>query len=293
MKHDHIFATELIGGSSNDSSTRHIGANFFNMIKEGGWKKYVDTTIKAYIECGFKRIELHNPMGTGISGVHQTMDFTQFIDVQENYPFLVKDFYQAFRPVTEMGVEVMCYVGGLFSEKLFAYKRKKYSQDNYLSLIERSLKEPINAGMTIGLDYSHAYPEETTEWKVIELLNSLGVKVYLETYPLRSMPHTWTYPSLVQEDFWWWHKTAEAAPREKVTGEVLRWLNIPFGGHTWDEWKTFIPKFVNDCAVTGETPMVAGWTFASEKIKLADLLGQKSSGDLKHFMKAEDFINGY
>lgn len=178
----------LIGGSATDPATRNVGWS----LKQAGWTGFVSGLAKPdSIDAGYKRVWLHNPFGVGKDG----MSVFQFLHAQAQTPWLTEDFVEAWAPVVASGVEVIAYVG---TPLAFAQRTSRA-----LELAVQTAIEPfLSAGCSIGFDYAESIGSDSPAYQVLLYLRSLGTRVYLEPAPLATMPHLWSFDTVIARDYW-------------------------------------------------------------------------------------------
>lgn len=225
-----VIQWETIGGATNDASKRRVGWD----IDRNGWQGYVNGRVAQLRALGMRRILMHNPFGT-LPG--EDFQFDQYIHAQEmGLTWLTNGFVQAWKPVTDAGVEVICYIGKLAHDVDFT---SLTDLQQYMARVKRSLQPMIDAGCSIGLDSIVGNDFDSREYMVAEMLRQSGVKVYNENRPPR--------------DFTWWHNFGGvyyddgflnsqphvspdlqwAATNDLLKGEILRYTGNPPPGSVY------------------------------------------------------------
>lgn len=213
-------------GSGADPAHRNIGWN----IATEGWQQFVDAMVRPAIEMGVTRFWIHNPAGTEAG---QPMQADQFARAREAglYPVL-KDFVQAWKPITAR-YEVVAYLG------LFEQEFMDLAPAQFLDRVMESYRLPIEAGMSIGFDAMFQEDGTRADQRFMRLLQSLGVKTYVEPWPRNTSPQLFDCNNISTVQLYN-HKLyvdpSWAAAREKLTGEIVIALNSPMS-----EWDPRIP----------------------------------------------------
>ena len=273
---DPIIAGFLIGGSSDVVADRQVGRN----LKRLGWMGFVTKEVRPAIAWGATRVEIHNPFGS-VAG--QDMQFDQAIhardgvaDMHPPIPWLTEGFVEAWRPITQSGVEVIAYLGYLKDDADF----KALSPLKWLERFEESCRLPLEAGMSLGFDASAQFPADSREFAALELTRRLGVKVYVEGRPPKDGRHLWDYPIFMADN---WFKrsnptkhpdSAWAAPNEKLTGEIVRMVLEPPPGKNHQNMSWYVP-LVKQIIADGHTAWVDVAFLARARVKKMDLVGKR------------------
>lgn len=247
-------------GSGRAPAIRNTGWN----IARDGWQQFVDQWIKPMIDLGVRRFQLHNPFGTDLG---EPMEMDQAIEAeQRGLRGLLDDFVSAWRPITASGqVEVISYLG-LFDVDMRRLQTGQYSKDDFLETFWKCFRLPLDAGMSLGWDALHynGVGERDTWYLMYRLIQSLGVKCYIEPWPHRLRPHLWdcnhestvqVWRNMVRDPNRW---PSWAAPREVCTGEACVIMNSPDAtqGHTWQNGDTWQPQWCREIMAQGMTPIV-------------------------------------
>lgn len=225
---ERIMHWETISGGNQPASVRTIGWG----IPQHGWGQYVSGRFATLQSYGTRRILLHNPFGT-LPG-EAIFQFDQFILAQEaGLTNVTNTFVDAWRPVTQSGVEVIAYIGKLWQDPDFDALT---DFDAYMDRVMRSIRPMIEAGVSIGFDSIVAAPGDSRAYMVVEAVRNSGVKVYNENRPSASNTFYHSYNGVYYDHWWpggdpannpdaWW-----AATNQQLTGEILRaTMNPPTG----------------------------------------------------------------
>jgi hypothetical protein len=215
---------ETIGGSGHDEADMNVGWS----IKTVGWSGYVNTRVAQLRNLGMQRMFLHNPFGTSQNDTE--FQFDQFIHAQNRgLNWLTNGFAEAWKPVTDAGIEVIAYIGKLPGDPDFTSLNMK----DFLVRVWRSVEPLLKAGMSIGLDSINGVLDHSREFLVAKMLRDNGVKVYSENRPAAGA--TWWHdfggvyynrgflssqPELGPHNYW-------TAPNSMLRGDILRWTSDP------------------------------------------------------------------
>lgn len=265
-----------IGGSAHNPATRDVSG----VLVTDGWHAYVDQVIWPMIELGYTRFALHNPFGTR-TDLGEAMQADQYLDaISQGTKFLLRDFKEAFRPVTER-CEVISYLGSLrYTDSLNVLRNNPLKVDNWLKRIYQCYYLSLEAGMSIGFDGLFELPETDAGYRFCRLLESLGVKVYVEPWPHKDFPNFFdlnsitTYHLYTVKQPWW------AAPREQLTGEVMIILNRPPTGETWSTalTKPWLPDWCRYFYSNNMTPAFGPFEILRNKMTFQQLMEMPSGG---------------
>ncbi len=230
-----VIAWHPIGGASADESRRGVGFG----VTERGWADYVTTRVLPQLDAGVRRILLHNPFG--IPAGDEPMSFDQHVEAQEEgLRGLTFGFAEAWRPVVEgrftdgEPVEVICYLGSLDTDADF----RAILQDDsvgraadWLQRVTASLDPALRAGMSIGFDSSSDLPEDSPEFRLIQLVRALGHRCYVEPRPLANRPRLHDFAVISTQQHWFrsdparHQGTDHNATNEQLTGEIVVLVN--------------------------------------------------------------------
>ena len=224
MTPDRVVCYFTIGFSANDPAHRQVGWS----LSQTGWLGFVKTIVQPLIDAGYTRFLLDNPGGIGADGL---MSFDQFTHADVEAPWLVKDFVEAWSPLTAAGHEVIAYVGtlqALSNVPEYALRRR----------VEQALAPALAAGCSLAFDDSSYIAADSPAWRGFTYLRQLGVRVpadvsagalprlYLEDWPGLRQPHLWGQHSIIREADYAQRlpnpPAAGNAPRDLCTGERVR-----------------------------------------------------------------------
>lgn len=233
-----------------DASLRYVRPE----VSREGWISFVDKQVKPMIDLGLERLMLHTPFGAN-PAPRQSMDFSQYLDCKASGPeMLWKDFAKAWKPITKQ-IEVVAYFGDPRSTaSLMRYKTKKHSVDNWVRYAIDCLHPALDSDMNIGIDISCDYDFEDPEWKLMDLLNSLGCKQYIETYWAKEKTHYHDFPCFVAEAFWPRTYDGWGLEREKQRAEALRISNMTLYGMGWHQTMEWYPRWFAECWNSNANP---------------------------------------
>ncbi len=172
-----------IGWSGNRPEYRHVGRNLDWL----GWQNWVKRDVQPQVDMGVRRILLHNPFGV-LPG--EIMQLDQYLHAKADAPaFLIDGFVEAWKPITDQGVEVIAYVGCGALDPNF----ENLDRDAWLARAFASVKPILDANMSVALDAA-AFQEAGTMTHVFaEELRNRGVIVYVEAKPGRAKSHWFDY----------------------------------------------------------------------------------------------------
>lgn len=234
---ERIVAYHTIGHSSPDAADRRVGWN----LKAEGWAGYVEQNVKPQITWGCQRFYLSNPFG---ALEPELMQFDQYLHakagiegVHPPLPWLTEGFVEAWKPITDQGVEVICYLGSMQGDPDFDDATPAGKLDRF----NRSIQPALQAGMAIGFDASVLYPDGSFYARAVELVKSTGVRVYVEARP--GKVNVWTHDENVICINSTWLKddpalvpNTWAVPTDQLTGEIVRIVDdrgTSWARHDW------------------------------------------------------------
>ncbi|MEM1108502.1 MAG: hypothetical protein AAGH99_07410 [Planctomycetota bacterium] len=162
------------------------------------------------LKLGVRRVMIHNPFGH--KPLSEPMAFDQYVEAREGgHTRITEGFVEAWKPVVDgfytdgEPVEVICYVGSIDIDRDFLAIRENeptgWSAD-WLRRAFESIEPALAAGMSIGFDSSSNLPEDSAEFRLIQLLDSLGHRCYIESRPLATVPHLWRFPVVSARRHW-------------------------------------------------------------------------------------------
>lgn len=187
-----VVSWHTIGGTSPDASRRMIGLG----LKRLGWSGYVERYVVPQTRGGLRRILLHNPWGIVPD---EPMSFDQYREAQEaGMLWLTRGFVEAWRPVIEgeysdgEPVEVIAYLGAIDADaglRAFLDDRDPPETTGWMRRVLESLEPALTAGMSVAFDSANDLPRDSPEFRAIQLVRSLGHRVYVEPRPIRAASH--------------------------------------------------------------------------------------------------------
>ncbi len=217
---DYFVSWFTIGWSGADPAKRHIGRNLDNL----GWSGWIERDVLPQIEGGVTRFMLHNPWGV-LPGENMQLD--QLLHAREaGLDFVTQGFVEAWKPITDAGVEVIAYVGSGLDDPDFDglgwWDWRQRAMD--------SVRLMVDAGMSIALDAAVIATEGSHTHRFAEELRSMGVEVIVEAKPTRFTPHWWDYgmvsldQNFLDDDLHTGHPHAQNYGIENsvLTGEIMR-----------------------------------------------------------------------
>jgi hypothetical protein len=262
-----IVSWQTIGWSSPEPLDRHVGHG----IKQMGWAAFVKRVIDPEIRWGVRRVALSNPFGCLAD---EPMQFDQYLHARDaKLTWLTNGFARAWRPVTDGGVEVICYLGKLTDDKSFPPLARDPA--GWERRFWESVQPALDAGMSVALDAAAGdFPESH---RAVDLLEARGVKVYFEPRPNADAPRWFRYPIISVDTFWERSDPALhpdshwAARNEQLTGEIIRIITAPPQGRTWSH-KGWIGPYVRSILRDGHTAAAPVAMLMGEQIPLHELL---------------------
>ena len=264
---ERIVSYYTIGWSSPEPSDRHVGQG----IKQSGWPGFVKRVVEPELRWGVRRIVLGNPFGCLPD---EPMQFDQYLHARDaKLTWLTNGFARTWRPVTDRGIEVICYLGKLTDDPNFPpLARDRAGWDRRFW---ESVQPALDAGMSVALDAAAGdFPESH---RAVDLLEAKGVKVYFEPRPNADAPRWFTYPIFCVDTFW--HRSNPAlhpdskwaARNEQLRGEILRIITAPPEGKTWGH-RGWIGPYVQGILRDGHTAAAPVGMLIGEQIPLHELL---------------------
>ncbi|MEM1212183.1 MAG: hypothetical protein AAGI68_07775 [Planctomycetota bacterium] len=263
-----------IGGSSNRPNRRSVGW----LGPGGSWDLFVQTQVRPLLSQGARRVMLHNPFGHEPDTSMQFDQAVHALDAQTHW--LTTGFVTAWHPVVRgdytdgQPVEVICYLGKLHDDPDFKPSNPLHEPAPFwLARAWQSLRPPLEAGMSIAMDASSNAPEDSPQHRLIQMLRSLGVTVYVEARPYKNRPHLFGMPVISRDDFWSTSDPAKNpgarplyARNDQLRGEIIRIL-LPLP-QTAEEARRRIHKIQRD----GHTPALLMPTLNALGIRNRELL---------------------
>jgi hypothetical protein len=204
-----------------------------------GWQGLVDSVIKPQIAMGYKRFIIHNPFGLGPTGEMQLGEY--LYAKQAGLSWLTDGFVQAFKPLTDAGIEIIGYLGTQSSDPEFMRLLNSGDIAGWNQRFWASVQPLLDAGMSIGFDGAVGFSDSNPLYADAQKLRSMDVNVYVESRPIKYEPYWANFKVISTEADWTrfdprTHADAAlwAIPQERVTGEVVRWEAMPPTGATWN-----------------------------------------------------------
>lgn len=250
----------IIGGSHDIPAERLVGWG----LTYRGWHEFVKNQAQPYLDIGVQRFILHNPFGM-LPDEHMQLDqYFEALEQPELYK-LTQDFVQAWRPVTDQGVEVIAYVGSPRLDPDSKRIEAEAGRAAGLDYAMRNMQPFLDANMSIALDAAVVADADTLTWDLAKELRSRGVKVYVEARPLAANPHWFDFPVISTNYFWRRSNpaihpdSAWGARDEQLRDEVLRMMveerrPATFTGTDLE----YLIHRARQVQVDGHTPIVMG-----------------------------------
>lgn len=252
MKIDKLIAQWMIS-SGGDLINRQI--QFVN--DKTGWQGFVEYYVRPVLNQGIKRLWLHGPFGKdgsrtltfsdGAKGVSDYR-FDEYLEsLKRGFDWDTDDFVDEIRPLTQNGIEVICYLGTLDGTYEFEGKDVK----KFLNHFTESLAPILDSGCSLSIDSSCRAKEGSWPHHAMALLKAKGVKLYIESVPLLTAPHLQHW-DMVCCDTHWPNVVNNPNLYPKPTdlgGDVVRMLCSakPDKYPTYKEWYLdLIPKMLNE-----------------------------------------------
>ncbi len=270
-----IISLLLIGGSSTDIEDRRVAWG----LRQRGWEGFVRLVVRPQLDAGVRRIQIHNPFG---ALPDEPMQFDQYIHARSaGLTFLTEGFVEAWKPVIEgrytdgEPVEVIAYLGKLPDDPDFQKLLDAGDTTGWLARAVVSLSLPLEAGMSLGFDASASAAEQSPTHRLTELLQSLGIRIYIEARPYKYTPHWFDNNVIITDRFWKRSDPLEhpgdsgkwAAGNDQLTGEIVR---IVFPKHAEDpvNWRLDLRRVLDD----GHTASVPLYNVLVRGTRLEDVL---------------------
>lgn len=183
----------LAGGGAGADVPGHLGWG----VADAGWQPVADMAVRqigpVLEACGSpRRIVLHNPWGlwnTPGRPAQMSLHQERYAEACDDLDLAVASFQPAWLPLIRSGWEVVAYLG--FDELVDAPKPAKPS--TWFNHLHRSLNRTLATGCSVGIDTAAAKSAGDgyyTEPRVARLLQSLGVRVYVEGPPKQEWTDT-------------------------------------------------------------------------------------------------------
>ena len=196
------------------------------MRQSRNWTDFVENKVKPEYEWGCRRWLIHNPFGAPAEG---PMAFDQYLLAKERGIHKVTgDFVPAWKAFLRHhpDVEVIFYLGKLHSNPRFD-KHLPARPDLWL---ERALESTRPILALNGLDASIAFdaasgaPAGQPTQRFIQLVKSLNVRTYIESWPHKTNAH-WASNNIIcaERRRGVFALDGAGVARDKITGEIV-WL---------------------------------------------------------------------
>ena len=260
-----------IGWSTNSPRHRNIGWN----VATRGWANFIRFQIQPQIDFGVRRFQLHNPFGD-IAGEAMQLDQYQHAQEAGLLP-VVNGFVEAWRPITDQGIEVIGYVGCGMHDPDF----DSLEMDAWLERAFASVQPMLDAGMSIGLDAAIFADAGSPPHVFAQQLRERGVRVYIESKPMKTTPHWFDFdvilldPNWLHSDIETGHPAAKnyGIPDGTLTGEVVRMIR-PRKNETQQDLDELseVKARIRDILDDGHSVSVLALTWLREAGSLRELL---------------------
>jgi hypothetical protein len=175
-----------------------------------------------------RRFVLHNPFGNTTEG---PMIFDQFIVAQERgHTYLTNDFVTAWRDFLNRhpDAELVGYLGKMrgvetFTQHLPVNPGMPGRPDLYLERALESVRPLLEAGASgIAFDASSGASADSPVFHFMQLLQSMGLKVYVEGWPGKDKTHLGQFGvTSAERNYQSWGKTEKALPAEAFQDEIM------------------------------------------------------------------------
>lgn len=243
-----------IGFSANDPANRMVGRG----LPRSSWETFVRLSVKPVSRRGVRRFELHNPFGA-LNG--EVMQLDQFLHAKDaRLDFLTEGFVEAWKPITDSGIEVIGYVGCGTQDPDFDDLAPAAWQARALA----SVQPLLDAGMSIGLDAAVNEPAESQTFEFASRLRQMGTRVYVEAKPTRFTPHWFDFDVIAVDRAWLMADLERGHPQaqnygidnDRLLGESVRIISPRLPDETWDDLKgqAYLDR-VNEILSEGQSVM--------------------------------------
>lgn len=261
-----------IAWSTNSPPHRNIGWN----VATRGWPTFVRFHIEPQIEQGVRRFQLHNPFG---ALADEAMQLDQLLHAEEAGLLQVTTrFAEAWKPITDQGIEVIAYVGCGRDDEDF----RDLPIDQWLERAFRSVQPCLDANMSIALDAAVVAAEGSPTHIFAQQLRARGVRVYVEAKPTRTTPHWFDFDVMALDQTWLNSDIENGHPQardrygisnDKLTGEVVRMVR-PRNGETNEDLNKFpvMHDRIRDILDDGNSVSLGAYYWFKQGRTLRDLL---------------------
>lgn len=252
---DKLIAYFLIGGSGTNRATRYIGANIISSAT--GWSYFITQNIIPLYKQGVRRFQLHWPFGISLLG-SQTTDFDQFVMAQEEgLTWLTDQFVANWKPIvdgtdsrTGEPCEVIVYLGvptqPVYPDNPLTHLWFTNHKAEWLSRAQASVDPLIQAGCSIGVDSASSTLLEYPDFDFLNVVESLGVKIYIESRPHNDELKAWAKFRVICENNFWIESDPDlnpdaswALPNDEIhamSPEVVRGVIPINNGFDYTNW---------------------------------------------------------
>lgn len=272
---DQLVSWYIIGGSSSNDAVRQVG---WPVLLSAGWKGFVQQYIVPDIQWGVRRIMLHNPFGTL---ANEDMQLDQALSAHTaGLNWLLDDFVEAWRPITDQGIQVIAYVGSARNDSDFTGLNDSQWWNRYWA----SLDLIIQSGMDVAFDMIMATQTNERDWQGIVQLRQMGFEIFGEPRPPGDAPH-WCASNVVVIDSWWPGGDPEvnptlypwAAKNAHITGEVVRLITQPPNGNSWQNLASWLPEHARNIMRQGNTVGIGANYLRDAGLTLPQILRAQST----------------
>ncbi len=264
----------LIGGGSSNAARRNIGWG----VAERGWMDFKDRYVMPYVEMGAERFQLHNPFGS-LNTEHMQMD--QYLEAREAAYSPVDngydrealkrvvnehEFIRAFKPLTDQGIEITCYVGSPRLDPDFLRIEREKGEKEAFSHAFDALEPCLRAGMSIGLDAASPADGDSSTFRFAELLKKRHkIRVYTEARPAIQQENWADYPFVSANNVWDHLNTHNLPNRHPQT--YITHPNLDY--HHGDEFRVMMLQRMGDGTINAEIEQARRIQGEHENVTLA------------------------
>ena len=247
-----IISFHNIGYSSSDPERHYVRA----VNQTTGWPGFVRSHALPDLAWGVRRIQIHNPFGIREG---RQMELDQYLHAKaDGLHWLTDDFTEAWAPVVRgehtggERVEVIAYLGNPFWD-IFADLEEAGRWDEWLDRAERCVRPAVDAGMSLGFDAFSKAERDSYAFRFVQLLETRGVRVYIETWPRKTHAH-WRHTPIIVSEYWYQRNRTHpnVLRRADLTGEIVRLMAHPPSGETASD-TSWIERELVDAISSGHT----------------------------------------
>lgn len=218
----------LTCAAGNDPAKRNLNFD----ARPDCWERRILHEVLPMRQWGIQRFLLHCPGGVA-AGKPYELDML-VLAREMGLDWLLKNFVSSWRGFIqrEKGVEVICYLGTIPEDSKF----NSSTPDQWMQRALDSVRLPLEAGMSLGFDACIGFPINHPMHRFVQLLASMGTRVYVEGFPVQAQSH-WAEFNVVAGlvNFHQAKAHGWGVPYDKVKGEIVRLVNDPPEGHTFAE----------------------------------------------------------